>query len=60
MFIAGIFSAVLLLYTNSFLMKQRKKELGLYNILGMGKGNIAWLHAARAFIPPCIGIVRRR
>lgn len=29
MFIAGIFSAVLLLYINSFLMKQRKKELGL-------------------------------
>ena len=27
MFIAGIFSAVLLLYINSFLMKQRKKEL---------------------------------
>ena len=41
MFVAGVLSAVLLLYINSFLMKQRKKELGLYNILGMGKGNIA-------------------
>lgn len=41
MVVAGLFSAVLLLYINSFLMKQRKKELGLYNILGMGKGAIA-------------------
>lgn len=41
--IAGLFSAVLVLYLNSFLMKQRRKELGLYNILGMGKGNLALL-----------------
>jgi len=41
MMVAGLLSAVLVLYINSFLMKQRKKELGLYNILGMGKGNIA-------------------
>ncbi|SHH86140.1 putative ABC transport system permease protein [Sporobacter termitidis DSM 10068] len=39
--VIGIFSAVILLYTNSFLMKRRKKELGLYNILGMGKNHIA-------------------
>lgn len=39
--IIGIFSAIFLFYTNSFLMKRRQKELGLYNILGMGKGNIA-------------------
>lgn len=31
----GIFSAIFLFYTNSFLIKQRKKEFGLYNILGM-------------------------
>ncbi len=36
-----IFSAVLIFYTNSFLMKRRKKELGLYNVLGMGKRHIA-------------------
>lgn len=41
MFIAFVFSAVFLLYVNGFLMKQRKKALGLYNILGMGKGHIA-------------------
>ena len=39
--IAYLFSAVFVLYINGFLMKQRKKELGLYNILGMGKGHIA-------------------
>lgn len=39
--VIGLFSVVILLYTNSFLMKRRKKELGLYNILGMGKNHIA-------------------
>ncbi len=34
------FSAIFLFYTNSFLIKRRKTEFGLYNILGMGKGNI--------------------
>jgi len=40
MFVATLFTAGILFYTNSFLMKQRKKELGLYNILGMGKRHI--------------------
>lgn len=35
-----IFSFIFLLYSNSFLMKRRQKELGLYNILGMEKGHI--------------------
>ena len=39
--IVMIFSAIFLFYTNSFLMKQRKKEFGLYNVLGMNKGHIA-------------------
>lgn len=43
MFIATLFTAAILFYTNSFLMKQRRRELGLYNILGMGKGNLALL-----------------
>lgn len=38
--IIGIFSVIFLFYTNSFLMRRRKKELGLYNILGMNKKNI--------------------
>lgn len=32
-----IFSFIFLLYSNSFLMKRRQKELGLYNILRFGK-----------------------
>lgn len=40
-YVIGIFAVLILFYTNSFLMKQRKKELGLYNILGMEKKHIA-------------------
>lgn len=36
-----IFSVIFLFYTNSFLMKRRKKEFGVYNILGMEKKHIA-------------------
>lgn len=39
--IVGIFACIFLFYTNHFLIKQRKKEIGLYNVLGMGKRNIA-------------------
>jgi putative ABC transport system permease protein len=39
--IIGIFAVIFLFYTNSFLMKRRRKEIGLYNILGMGKRHIA-------------------
>ena len=36
-FVVALFSTVLLLYANSFVMKRRQKELGLYNILGLDK-----------------------
>jgi len=39
--VVGIFAVIFLLYTNSFLIKRRKKEIGLYNILGLGKRHIA-------------------
>lgn len=39
--VIGVFSLIFLFYTNSFLIRRRKKEFGLYNILGMGKWNIA-------------------
>ena len=41
--VIAVFAAIFLFYTNSFLIRRRKKEFGLYNILGMGKRNIAWL-----------------
>ncbi len=39
--VIGVFAVLFLFYTNSFIMKRRKKELGLYNILGMEKRHIA-------------------
>lgn len=39
-YVLAFFSALFLFYTNSFLIRRRKKEFGLYNILGMGKKNI--------------------
>lgn len=39
--IAALFAAVILLYANSFVMKRRQRELGLYNILGLEKRHIA-------------------
>lgn len=40
-FVIGLFAVLFLFYTNSFIIKRRKKELGLYNILGMEKRHIA-------------------
>ena len=39
--VAGGFALIFLFYTNSFLIKQRKKELGLYQVLGMDKKNLS-------------------
>lgn len=40
-YVIGFFAVIFLFYTNSFLVRRRKKEFGLYNILGMVKRNIA-------------------
>lgn len=47
--IIAIFAAIFLFYTNSFLMKRRKKELGLYSILGLEKR-----HIGRILLYECI------
>lgn len=39
--VIAIFSLLFLFYTNSFLIRQRYREFGLYNILGMNKRNIS-------------------
>lgn len=39
--IIGLFSVIFILYTNSFLIKRRKKEIGLYGILGLEKKHVA-------------------
>ena len=38
--VVAVFAMIFLFYTNSFLIRRRKKEFGLYNILGMGKWNL--------------------
>ena len=39
--VISIFAVIFLFYTNSFLVKRRKKEFGLLNILGMEKKHIS-------------------
>lgn len=41
--VIAVFSALFLLYTSSFLMKQRSRELSLYNMLGMSKRHIIYI-----------------
>ena len=41
--VIAIFSIIFLFYTNSFLIRQRYREFGLYNILGMNKQNVCMI-----------------
>lgn len=54
--ITGIFSAVFLFYTNSFLVKQRKKEFGLYQVLGMDKSNLTKMMVWEIVFIVCISL----
>ena len=40
-FVLWVFSLLLLFYTHSFLIRRRNREFALYNVLGMGKGDIS-------------------
>lgn len=40
MWVTAIFAVIFLFYTNSFVIKRRKKEFGIYNILGLEKKHI--------------------
>lgn len=53
MIIVSVFSAFFLFYANSFLVKIREKELGLYAILGMNRGNIIRLVLIESMIVMC-------
>jgi len=55
--IAGIFAVIFLLYTNSFLIKRRHKELALYNILGMEKRHIAGILCFESMYVALVGII---
>ena len=49
-----VFAFIFLFYTHSFLIRRRKKEFGLYNILGMGNGDLTrvlgWESGIMAFM----------
>ncbi len=55
-FIIALFAGGFLFYTNSFLMKRRKMEIGLYNILGMGKRHIGKILFFETFIIAAISL----
>ena len=46
--------AFLIIYANQFLLKRRKKELGIYMMLGMKKGRISRIFAGETF---CVGVI---
>ena len=41
--VVAVFAGLFLLYTNSFLIRRRNKEFGLYNVLGMDKTALSWV-----------------
>ncbi|MGN0482057.1 MAG: ABC transporter permease [Lachnospiraceae bacterium] len=53
----GIFAVIFLFYTNSFLIRRRKKEFGLYNILGMEKRHIGRVLFWENLFVSAIGLV---
>lgn len=55
--VIAVFSMIFLFYTNSFLVRKRKKEFGLYNILGMNKKNISKVLAWESLIIASISLV---
>ena len=55
--VIGFFAVLFLFYTNSFLIRRRKKEFGLYNILGMGKRNIAKVLFSETLILAAVSLV---
>ncbi len=52
-----LLSFIIVLYTNSFLMKQRKREFGLYNVLGMNKSDIGHVLFFENFISYIVSLI---
>src|SRR5699024_887201 len=55
--VMSVFSLIFLFYSNSFLIRRRKKEFGLYNILGVGKKHLALVLFLETLIIATITIV---
>ena len=56
-FVIAVFALIFLTYTNSFLVRRRNKEFGLYNVLGMGKRGIMHIIVWESLIVAVVGIV---
>ena len=54
--LTGGFSVIFLFYTNSFLIKQRKKELGLYQVMGMDKKNLSLMMLWETLITAAVSL----
>lgn len=55
-FLVGVM-AFLMVYANNFIMKRRKKEFGLYQVLGMGRGRVATIMALETVIVSVVAFV---
>lgn len=55
-FLAGVM-AFLMVYANNFIMKRRKKEFGLYQVLGMGRGRVATIMVLETVIVSVVAFV---
>ena len=56
-FVVAGFAALFLFYTNSFLIRRREREFGLYSVLGMGKFNLALILLFEALFTAAISLV---
>ena len=55
--IIGIIAVIFLFYINSFLIKRRKKEIGIYNVLGMEKKHIARVLSIETIIIALVSLI---
>lgn len=55
-YVIAVFSIIFLYYTNSFLNRRRAREFGLYNVLGMNKGNLARIMTFESLITSAVSL----
>lgn len=56
-YVIAVFTVIFLFYTNSFLIKRRKREFGLFNILGMEKKHLSIVIALESMIVFLVSMV---
>lgn len=56
-YVVALFVIIFLFYTNSFLMKRRKKEFGVFNILGMEKRHIVYVIACETVLSAGLALI---